>query len=580
MIYAVPSIRWLRRSVLATSLAAAACTGMISGGESPGTKPTTPDPQPGAGGNGGPMNNGTGGAGGGSTTTPPVPEPTAGCGYAPRRIWALTPDQYARTIRGLLPAVKAGEGLSGTLAIQEGFSNAAGRLDMTEPHVGQLLQTAWEMAGEAATDPAKLAPCLGQATVAAACVRDFITSFAGRAFRRDLVPAEIDAFATHFQKQAQAGDAKFAVQQLLAAILTSPNTLYRTELGPEGATGAITLTPFEKASALSYFLTDGPPDAELLGAARNKGLETKVQIEAHTRRLLARPENAVGVLKLFHETFALAHIGEANKDEAKFPVWKPELIKDLTGEADAFIKQVLWGEGSKLSTLLTANFSMLNGRLATYYGTGDPAAGETFRKVTWPAGQRAGILTQAGHNAAFAKDDDTDAVARGKFIREVLLCQAIPPPPKDVNAVPPPPDGKNTQRERLAQHSSDATCSGCHSLMDPLGLAFESYDTVGKYRTMDVGKNLDTSGMLIGAEPEGAPYKNAIELVNLLAKSPTVAKCFVETAFRYANGRDAVKPDACTVERLVKRFDGTGGDVIDLAVGLTTDDGFFARANN
>jgi hypothetical protein len=169
-------------------------------------------------------------------------------------------------------------------------------------------------------------------------------------------------------------------------------------------------------------------------------------------------------------------------------------------------------------------------------------------------------------------------VARGKFVRELLLCQPLPPPPANVNAVPPPPDGMRTQRERLGQHSADMSCSGCHSLMDPLGLAFERYDGLGRYRTMDVGKALDTTGKLTGAQPEGAPFNDAVELMGLLAKSPEVGRCFVSTAFRYAQGRNPEGFDRCALERLGKRFDTSNGNMIDLAVALTSDEAFFLRA--
>jgi len=205
--------------------------------------------------------------------------------------------------------------------------------------------------------------------------------------------------------------------------------------------------------------------------------------------------------------------------------------------------------------------------------------GTQLRRVALDPKQRAGLLTQAGFMATFAKENDTDVVGRGKFVREMLLCQPLPPPPANVNAVPPPPDGKRTQRERMGQHSADVTCSGCHALMDPLGLAFERYDGIGKYRTTDVGQTLDTSGKLTGAEPEGAPFQDAVGLMGLLAKSPTVQKCFLETAFRYALGRAAASTDACALDRLGKRFAASGGDMIDLTVALTTDEAFFQRSN-
>ena len=155
-----------------------------------------------------------------------------------------------------------------------------------------------------------------------------------------------------------------------------------------------------------------------------------------------------------------------------------------------------------------------------------------------------------------------------------MLCQHLPPPPDNLNVIPPPPDGKSTQRERLAKHSADPTCASCHKLMDPLGLAFESYDGIGRYRTMDVGKPLDTAGTLTGAEPEGATYKNGSELMKLLAESPTVSTCFVKTAFRYAYGREPEAGDACTVDRLAAQFATSGGNIMDLAVAMTTDDSF------
>src|SRR5262245_29616379 len=102
--------------------------------------------------------------------------------------------------------------------------------------------------------------------------------------------------------------------------------------------------------------------------------------------------------------------------------------------------------------------------------------------------------------ATFAHENDTSPVARGRYVRASLLCQSLPPPPMNVNAVPPPPDGKRTHRQRLEQHSTDASCAGCHKLMDPLGFAFESFDSVGRHRDNDeAGKKIDASGTLTNA---------------------------------------------------------------------------------
>lgn len=578
----------LARSVLA--LALVGCSGSIEGGAggpgqpSGGSRPGGPGQQPGPG-------PGTpGGNPGGGTAMPGTPGTGPGtpganpampgsCGLPTTRIWALTPEQVARTVASVLPGTNVSlDGLAGTIAAGEGFSNTASRLTMTEPHVGQLLELAYQLAGAAAADPAKLAPCLAQAAPADTCVRDFVSGFGARAFRRDLSSAEQQGFVDQYKRARLAGDGTAALRQLMMSVLTSPNFLFRTELGDEGATGPkVPLTGFERASALSYFLTDGPPDAELLAAARSGALARPEEMEKHTRRLVGKSQDGAGVERLFRELYQTALPRTTDKDEMVFPQWKPELAEDLAREGEAFIQQVLFAEDAKLATLLTADFTMVNPALATYYGLSAPA-GATFSKVKHKAGERLGFFTQGGRMASLAVNDDTDAVMRGRFIREALLCQHLPPPPDNLNIVPPPPDGKNTQRERLAQHSADPTCASCHKLMDPLGLAFESYDSIGRFRTMDVGKPLDLAGTLTAAEPEGASYKNGVELMKLLATSPTVSSCFVATAFRYAHGRAPEAGDACTIDRLSARFAGSGGDIKDLAVAITTDESFTVRA--
>lgn len=583
---------WL---LVVATLAAGACVGNVgpSSGQTPGAGPTTSPP-------GGRPGMSMSGPGSGSQppgmqppglqppgmqppgaqppiTTPP-PDPQT-CSLPPARIWALTPEQYVRSVQTLLPgAAITVEALTGTVAVQAGFSNEASKLTMTEPHLGQMLELAYRLANDSAADPGKLAPCLAQASPTPACVRDFVQGFMTRAFRRAVSPAEVDGLAMQHARTLATGDGRAALRQVLMAVLTSPSLLFRTELGPEtGGRGVVTLTPFEKATALAFFLTDAPPDAELLAAARAGGLDSKDQLEVHTKRLLAKPESAQGLTRFAGELYGTQAVRDANKDVMVYPDWKAPLDADLAAEADAFITQVIWNEDGRLPTLLTAPFSMLNARLAGFYGVTETVPAGGLRKVAFRPGQRAGLFTLGALQATLAKDNDTDAVARGRFLREVLLCQHLPEPPANLNVVPPPPDGQRTMRERLARHSADPSCATCHKLMDPLGLSFEIYDGIGRYRTTDLGKPIDTAGTLVGAAPEGAAFKDGLELLGLLGDSPDVSACFVRTAFRYSHGREPAAGDACALDRLSRRFAATGGRILDLAVALTTDDSFFQR---
>jgi hypothetical protein len=502
-----------------------------------------------------------------------------GCGFAPRRIWVLTPDQYGRSVAALLPAERtAGARIASSVIHNDGFSNNAGDMVMTEPHVTEVLEAAVQLADVALATPGVLDACLTQPVPSDACLRAFVGGFAGRAFRRDLEAAEIDRLVG-FVKDQSKGDLQAGLKQYFVYLFASPQFLFRTELGPPETDGQtpVTLTAFEKASALSYFLTDGPPDTELLAAARAGGLDGPGP-DTQARRLLVKSDTSLGLIKFVHEQFQTDAVLNTRKDSMTFKGWSDALAADLSAEADTFVRQVLWHEGGQLSTLLSADFSMLNGSLATYYGATDANGVKDFHKVTFKPGERAGLVTEAGLMASQALDNDTSPVRRGLYVRQALLCQPVPDPPPTINVVPPMPDGKHQQRERMALHSADPTCAACHAQMDPIGLGFESYDGVGHYRTTDVGRPLDTTGELTGvASP--FHFSNAVELLQGLAKAPEVDQCFLQMAFSYAHGRaaDPDNADKCVLGRVSQRFSGTGGNVVELAAAIASDETFFVR---
>jgi hypothetical protein len=556
---------------VALSLAMAGCTGTI--GDGPASREGGGRPVTGPGPSGGPPGTDPGSSG------PAVSPPPMGCGFAARRLWALTPDQYGRSVAALLPAERAaGSRIASSVIDNDGFSNNAGNMAMTEPHVTEVLEAAVQLADAALKAPGVLDACLVQPAPSDACLRGFVGGFAGRAFRRDLEVAEIDRLVA-FVKDQSKGDLQAGLKQYLVYLFASPQFLFRTELGPPETDGKtpITLTAFEKASSLSYYLTDGPPDMELLAAARAGALAGPA-IEAQARRLLAKSEMSLGLVKFVHEQFQTDAVLNTRKDPMTFKGWTDALAADLSAEADTFVRQVLWHEGAQLSTLLSADFSMLNASLATYYGAADASGVKEFHKVTFKAGERAGLVTQAGLMASQALDNDTSPVRRGLYVRQALLCQPVPDPPPTINVVPPMPDGKHQQRERMAVHSADPTCAACHAQMDPIGLGFESYDGVGHYRTTDVGRPLDTSGELTGvASP--FQFKSAVELLRGLTRAPEVDQCFQQMAFTYAHGRtaDPDNTDRCALDRLSRRFGGSGGNILDLAAGIASDETFFVR---
>jgi hypothetical protein len=247
------------------------------------------------------------------------------------------------------------------------------------------------------------------------------------------------------------------------------------------------------------------------------------------------------------------------------------------------VQYVLWTGDHKLSTLLTTPLAFVTPALAAIYGVSAPTATATApQKVTLPDNQgRAGILTQASFLAVQAHPDQTSPVLRGKFVRSKLLCQPPPPPPADVNISVPDVSSAKTARDRFSAHlTAGSSCNGCHQLMDPIGLAFESFDAVGTFRTTENGVTIDVSGNVIGAtDPNLSGSFNGVrELASKLAVSDQVSDCMATQWFRYASGRSEEVPDGCSLTTMQNTFATSGGDLNELFVAMTQTDAFWYRA--
>jgi hypothetical protein len=224
--------------------------------------------------------------------------------------------------------------------------------------------------------------------------------------------------------------------------------------------------------------------------------------------------------------------------------------------------------------MLRGNWSYMNKELAAFYGVSGPA-GPTFEKVMLNATQRGGVLTQGAFLAANAGPRQSSPVARGVYVRERLLCSPPPPPPPNIPRLK-EPDGKSSTRERLAQHRSDPACAGCHTLFDPLGLGFEHYDAVGKWRDTDAGKTVDATGEINGTDIDGA-FDGALDLATRMAGSAQVRDCLVRQWFRFGYARGEQESDRCTLDALNTALSSNGNNIRELAVALTQADPFLYR---
>jgi hypothetical protein len=556
------------RAVALAAFTLGACTGSIDRGgkQEPGDEPGT-----GSGSTGGPSTgNGSGGTtgGGGGGMNPGAEKP----GRTPMR--RLTHAEYNNTIRDL---VGLREDFAANFAGDEdagGFAANTGS-PVTEDQADQYHAAADAIATKAvAAGLTKLAPCAGGPPDA--CVDQFVKGFGRRAFRRPLTPEEIARYKTVYTAGASGADFASGIQLVITAMLESPNFLYLPERGDKKAAekDALPLDSYETAARLSYFLIASMPDDELSAAADTGALRTPEQVLAHGKRLLGTERARDSMASFFVQWLEMNELGMAAKDSKLFPQFTAEVGAAMNAELQAYSSRVTLEGDGKLQTLLTADFSYPAGPLAAIYGL--PAGGMNgTSKVTFPQGQRAGLLTLAGVMTQYAHPDQTGPVGRGFLISEKLLCQTPPQAPNNVPPLP-VPDPNLTTRERLEQHRKDPVCASCHSLFDPYGLTFEIYDPIGRYRTMEGTKKVDASGK--GLQGGFTDVKDATELMPQLAKHEDVRKCLTQSWFRYAFGRVEGPQDEPTLAAARAAFAKNDYVTRDLLLGLAQSRGFRYRA--
>ena len=187
------------------------------------------------------------------------------------------------------------------------------------------------------------------------------------------------------------------------------------------------------------------------------------------------------------------------------------------------------------------------------------------------------MLGRAGLLATLAHHNQSSPTLRGVFVREQLLCETLPPPPPSVNNTPSEPNAKQTTRERLLQHASDATCAGCHRLIDPIGLAFENFDGTGQWRDVESGKPIDASGEIVGGVGLEGRFTGVPDLARRLASSPQIRACVVRQWMRFAHGRAEAQEDGPLVAQLAQNLRDSGGDLRRTLVDLVGTPAFLSR---
>jgi hypothetical protein len=381
------------------------------------------------------------------------------------------------------------------------------------------------------------------------CARQVIAKFAERAFRRPVLPNEVERVFSIFQLAHDRGESyERGLQLALATVLASPQFLFLVE--PEDSREDRPLSDFELASRLSYFLWSSMPDDALFREAREKTL--RANLRTQVVRMLADPRSDQFVENFTGQWLQLRKLSGVARDRDKFPGFDDSLRQSMRTETERFFAHILRNNRSVLE-LIDSNYTFVNERLARHYGI-EGVTGNAFRQVALADRTRGGVLTQASILTLTSNPNRTSPVKRGQWILQQLLGTPPPPPPPEVAKLEESQQAADAAslRERMEIHRTKPECASCHRQMDPMGFAMENFDAIGRFRTTDGEFRIDTSGELTG----GRKFADIKELKQVLATTATqkFTRCLIESMLTYGLGRGVGAYDYCTVEDIRKQL--------------------------
>jgi cytochrome c551/c552 len=383
------------------------------------------------------------------------------------------------------------------------------------------------------------------------CARQIISNLVRRAFRRAPTDSDLETLLSFYQRQRTAtGRFEAGIEMALRRILADPEFVFRFEPPPANIAPntPYRITDTELASRLSFFLWSSIPDDELLNVAIQGKLHEPAILEQQTRRMLGDARARALVTNFAGQWLYLRDLKSANPDSREFPDFDDNLRQAFQKETEMLFESIVH-EDRPVLDLLDADYTFVNERLAKNYGVPD-VYGPDFRRVSVPIDARRGLLGQGSMLLATSNANRTSPVQRGKWILENLLGSPPPLPPPNV-----PPLKENTGgaaatsvRERMEQHRSNPVCAGCHKIMDPIGLALENFDGMGRWRTMDAGFPIDASGQLV----DGTPLDGPASLRKALLDRPEAfVGTLTEKLLMYGVGRETKYYDMPVVRAIM-----------------------------
>lgn len=403
-----------------------------------------------------------------------------------------------------------------------------------------------------------------------ACLEQGARSFVERAFRGIVSESQLARFASFYSASASEVGIGQASADLVNVTLTSPNYLFRDEVLTD-STGK--LLPAQLLQNLSYTLADAPPDAVGLKLpAKDVQTLADADITSAVQSVLASDAARRKLLRFFTSWLEVKEPQDFDISPMVFPEFTPEVAQAVVQDTQKFLEKQLSLAIPRLRDVTEATNAFASGPSTFLYGAG-AGAGE----IALDATQRLGIFSQPAVIASHSGPTTTRLVKRGVFFTRKVMCLPLGVPPADVDTTL-PENTEGTERERIESVTTPARCAGCHNFINPFGFMQESYDAIGRYRTLDNGKPVDASISVDFLDEGQLSTTTAVDALRGLTRSLRFQQCFTRQMFRFYLGRDEVAGDDPLLRQLFFEFaQNDSQDIVQMLKSLASSSLFHAR---
>lgn len=412
------------------------------------------------------------------------------------------------------------------------------------------------------------------------CAREILGTLMRRAYRRPVADDDLQGPFELYRSTREKEGFEAGIEMALAAVLVSPEFLFRIEQAPAGLAPhtPYRVSDLELASRLSFFLWSSNPDDELLEVAIRGELTKPAVLEQQARRMLADPRALNLVTNFASQWLHLRNLEAIKPDKRIFPDFDDNLRQAFRRETELFVESIL-RENRSVLELLSANYTFLNERLAKHYGV-PHVYGSRFRRVEFEeGGTRGGLLRHGSILTLTSYATRTSPVVRGNWILKNILGVPPPPPPPDIPDLKEAKTGGRelSMRERMAEHRANPTCASCHTLMDPVGFGLENFDAIGRFRTTEAGVPIDASGELW----DGTRFDGVAELEEALLRRPELfLTTLTEKLLVFATGRGVEYYDGPAIRALLREAKADNYRFSSLVLGIVKSRPFQMRRSS